>query len=231
MTLSQAARSAARALYRARIRHLPLSDFERAFPSIEARTMLSVRRLERLWDSAEGVLHAGIEGDFVECGVARGGSAALVAKAMARAGGDRRLWLFDSFEGMPEPSPELDPDYDVAKAATGACRGDEAEVRALVESVNPAIRLHVVRGLYQDTLKPPPPIERIALLHVDADWYESVSLCLAAFWDRVSPGGIVQLDDYFAWQGCRKAADEFFVGPRKTTLHRIDDSAVWTRKT
>jgi hypothetical protein len=67
----------------------------------------------------------------------------------------------------------------------------------------------MVKGLFQDTLGHA-PIEKISLLHIDGDWYDSVMTCLQSFYDRVSPGGIVQIDDYGFWEGARKAVDDFF---------------------
>ena len=63
-------------------------------------------------------------------------------------------------------------------------------------------------GLFQETLRAT-HIPRIALLNIDADWYESVKLCLETFYDAVAPGGIVSIDDYGLWPGCRQAVDEF----------------------
>jgi hypothetical protein len=73
-----------------------------------------------------------------------------------------------------------------------------------------------VKGLFQDTL-PTYDIPPISLLHLDGDWYDSTMTCLNHLWDKVSPGGIVQIDDYGSWQGCRKAVDEFM------DRHEIND--------
>lgn len=72
----------------------------------------------------------------------------------------------------------------------------------------PPDRLHIVEGWFADTF-PQVQIERIGLLHIDADWYESVSLCLERFYDRVVPGGFIVVNDYGTWRGCRAAVDEF----------------------
>src|SRR5207253_208031 len=102
-------------------------------------------------------------------------------------------------EGMPEPSPEKDPDHEAARRFVGLCKGDADDVRRLVLGARPGQPLTIVRGLYRDTLREP-PCGAIALLHVDCDWYESVKACLEALYERLSEGGLVQIDDYFAWE-------------------------------
>jgi (2Fe-2S) ferredoxin len=72
-----------------------------------------------------------------------------------------------------------------------------------------------VKGLFQDTV-PRCDVGPIAVLHLDGDWYESVKVCLDHLYDRVSPGGVIQIDDYGHWEGARKAVDEFMVARRLT---------------
>lgn len=219
------------AAHRARIRWLPWSRFERIFPLVEPYTMLGPVRLERLYRGVRDVVARGVPGDVVECGVARGGSAATMGAALLDAGADRRLWLFDTFAGLPAPSKEKDPDYTTAVEATGECRGGIGEVRDLLAARGLADRSELVKGLFLDTL-PAARCGTIAALHLDCDWYESVSCCLDHLYDRVSPGGFIQIDDYHHWQGCRKAVDEFF-GKRggAPKLHRlVGNTAVWMVK-
>jgi hypothetical protein len=82
-------------------------------------------------------------------------------------------------------------------------------VKALFQSLQIDEDVHLVKGLFQQTL-PATDIPRIALLHIDGDWYDSVKVCLEHLYDRVVPGGIIQFDDYGYWQGAKKAVDEFF---------------------
>jgi O-methyltransferase len=149
-----------------------------------------------------------IAGDLVECGAARGGSALLLTLAAARLGDARRTWVFDTFEGLPEPSA-ADPDFAEAKQYVGTCRGELHEVEALFASAGVRDRVTFVKGLFQDTLAER-PVPRIAVLHLDGDWYDSVRVCLERLYDGVAPGGIIQIDDYGHWAGARKAVDEFF---------------------
>jgi len=91
-------------------------------------------------------------------------------------------------------------------------------------------RLRFVPGLFQETL-PSTPIGAIALAHLDGDWYESTLTCLKAVWPQLSVGGVLQLDDYGTWQGCRTATDEFFSGRQDAiSITPVDDSAIVLRR-
>jgi hypothetical protein len=165
----------------------------------------------------------------VECGCARGGSAALIALSLQQMGERRRLWLFDTFEGLPAPTAS-DPDFEIAELFTGSCLGQLDEVRELFQRQGLTDEVQFVKGLFEDTL-PSSAIERIALLHIDGDWYESVRVCLETLYDKVVPGGIIQLDDYGYWKGARKAVDEFLAKRGMGgTLERVDYSGRSLRK-
>jgi O-methyltransferase len=147
-----------------------------------------------------------IAGDFVECGVYKGGSAAVLAHALRRGEGDARLWLFDSFQGLPTPTMADGPS---APALAGEVVGDRACVEDRLRRTGvPLDRIRIVEGWFHDTFEAV-PIDRIALLHIDADWHKSVKLCLETFYDRLSPAAVVVLDDYEDWPGCRAALEEF----------------------
>jgi hypothetical protein len=159
----------------------------------------------------------------VECGCAKGGSAALMALTLQRHGSRRQLWLFDTFEGLPAPTSD-DPDYEIAKSFTGEFVGTLQEVEFFFKQHQLLARVQFVKGLFQDTL-PAADITKIALLHIDGDWYESVKVCLENFYDKVTPGGIIQFDDYGYWKGARKAVDEFIAKRGiRMPLQRIDYS-------
>jgi O-methyltransferase len=140
----------------------------------------------------------------------------------------RGLWLFDSFQGLPPASAK---DGDKAQDRQGTCLGSEQNVRRLMGALGIAeSRLHVVKGWFEDTF-PTVQIERIALLHIDADWYESVRLSLERFYDAVAPGGFVVLDDYGHWLGCRHAVDEFFAQRRlQPELVEVDYTGRYLQK-
>lgn len=200
----------------------------RIFPKVMPYTMVGRKRLEALYRLAREAERRGIEGDVVECGTCNGGTAAVLGYAGLTENHARHLWLFDSFEGLPEPLP-----IDGAKAQsfTGLCLGKIECVEEVLERAQvPRERVHIVKGWFQDTFQTV-DIPRIAVLHIDADWYESVKLTLERFYDCVEPGGFIIFDDYGFWEGCRQAVDEFLNGmeaPPK--LEIIDSRAVYLQK-
>ncbi len=160
-----------------------------------------IARLRRL---AVDLAARGIPGDFVECGVCNGGSAGAIASALADE--RRHVWLYDSFAGMP-PTDEVDGAY--AATLVGTYVGSVVRVQeALTVAGVPEEQVTIHEGLFEDTFRQELPAE-VAFLHIDADWYASVKLALETFYDRVSPGGLVVLDDFGHWEGCREAFYDF----------------------
>jgi O-methyltransferase len=166
----------------------------------------------------------------MECGVARGGVAAILGVEAQRSSLKRDLWLFDSFQGLPEPSA-LDGS-DAAHYANGHAGGRLVGIGKIVasrEEVETLLfekmglakeRVHITQGWFQNTLTTYPG-DSIALLHLDADWYESVKVALDALWPYVSHGGYVVVDDYGDWVGARRAVREFLEKHEDwTSFHR-----------
>lgn len=161
----------------------------------------------------------GIEGDFVECGVLRGGHMLLSkAYAHARRLPRRRYWLFDTFEGMPEPC-EYDVKWSGEHASVSKERKGPNWCRAPLEAVqhNFASRdlmdddVSFVKGMVEDTLHDPGNLpERIAFLRLDTDFYDSTKVEMEILYPRLVPGGVLVLDDYGFWDGSRRAVDEYF---------------------
>ena len=198
------------------------TEFNKLFCCVRPITMVSYARLRGLHSGTREVIAKGIPGEFVECGVARGGSAAIVALTLRKLRANRKVWLFDTFEGLPQPSPEYNADFEIADLYTGTCRASTVEVERSLGTLGVGDSVRLIAGLFQETLKSV-PIYSIALLHVDGDWYESVKCCLDNLYDRVSPGGIIQFDDYGHWAGARRAIDEFFESRRlKPCFRRLD---------
>ncbi len=183
------------------------APFARDYRGIRPYTMCGAARLRGLYRAVERIVREDIPGGLVECGTARGGSAALMGLALRRLHADRALWVFDTFDGLPPPT-EADGDPEITEPYTGRCRSSLGEVSALFGRLGVGARAHLVRGLFRETL-PTADTGPIALLHIDCDWYESVKACLEHLYDRVSPGGLVHIDDYGHWAGARKAVDEF----------------------
>jgi hypothetical protein len=186
------------------VRH---TDFARIYRQVRQHTMCGYPRLKSLFDAVHEVDRRGVGGALVECGTARGGSAALMGLANSRSGVERTLWAFDTFAGLPPPTLE-DPDFVEAVRFTGQCKGELHEVQALFTRLGLAERARLIPGLFADTL-PVTETGPIAVLHIDGDWYDSVRTSLHHLYERVSPGGVIQVDDYGRWQGARRAVDEF----------------------
>ena len=148
----------------------------------------------------------GVEGDVVECGTYKGGSAAVLATGLTA---KRHLWLYDSFEGMP---PVSDADGEDARQHVGDCLAREEDVIEVLGLVGVSSAQYTIRkGWFEETFKLPLP-PKVALLHCDADWHDSVMAVLEAFYPLVSEGGCVILDDFGYWEGCRKAFYDFCLG-------------------
>ena len=200
-------------------------------------TMTRPERVVALIRAVEYVQAARIPGAIVECGVWKGGSMMAVALTLRRLGClERDLWLYDTFEGMPRPIAE-DVDYKGEKAeplfeewrrgedSSSWCFSPLAEVEQNVSgTAYPRERLRFVKGKVEDTVPGELP-DRIALLRLDTDWYESTKHELVHMYPRLAPGGVLVLDDYGYWRGARKAVDEFVAGlPEPLLLNRIDHS-------
>ena len=195
---------------------------------IAPHTMLPRERLIALERAVCDIVRRQVPGDVVECGSAEGGSAALLALWLRRFRSNKRIFVFDTFEGLPPPTFQ-DPDYDEAVPWTGKCRGDLEHVQELFKQLGVLDRAVFVKGKFQDTL-PTYNIPAIALLHLDCDWYDSTMTCLQHLWDHLSPGGILVIDDYSDWQGCRRAVEEFFESRRITDRKHFVEGACWLMK-
>ena len=190
----------------------------------ENLTYLSAEKLARI-ESALQMTRA-VKGDIVEFGVALGGSAIILAKSSSK-----RFFGLDVFAMIPPPTSEKDDENSRARfqeIKAGRSKGiggdDYYGYRPdLYSDVVGAFQRHgltvdgeqivLAKGLFEDTL-PKLPVEAIALAHIDCDWYDPVRFCLESIADRVSDGGIVVIDDYYDYGGCKTAVDEFLSGRR-----------------
>lgn len=172
-------------------------------------TMVSVKRLINLYNLVRQVNATDLPGDIVECGVWNGGSAAI----MSAAGRDdnkhlRTVWLFDSFCGLPPPGGK-DGEHAQNVYFEGWCHGSVEKVTKIFNQLHLSLDpVRIITGWFDSTLKAE-PVKAIALLHIDADWYESVKVVLEELYDKVVDGGFIVLDDYWTWRGCRQAIAEY----------------------
>jgi O-methyltransferase len=208
---------------------------------IEAVRPFTMTRGQKLWSLIDGVRYvteARVPGDFVECGVWRGGSVMAMALELQQLGiDDRQIWLYDTFEGMTPPTSK---DVEAGTGVTAAqmldstpvddgnnvwCVAGIDDVRANVMSTGyPASRFTFVQGDVSRTLLESVP-DSIALLRLDTDWYESTRSGLEILYPRLAVGGVCILDDYGHWQGARAAVDEYFVAQgHRPYMHPIDYS-------
>jgi hypothetical protein len=200
-----------------------LRDLQKLKLLLTARryTMAGYRRLENVYQLAQAAVREELDGAFVECGVWRGGCAGVMARIAKDEGAGRITWLFDSFEGLPEPSG-LDGEW-AHEYASQHSGGSLVPIDRCVADIDWARQLlfdkldvdeHAVRfgvGWFQDVLpQATSTVGPIGLLRLDGDWYESTRCCLEHLYDNVVPGGFVIIDDYGHWQGCRTAVNEFF---------------------
>ncbi len=188
------------------------------FRTIFPYTQVNTTRQRNLFRLSEIIEHEQIPGAIVECGVLDGGAAALMACVTASSG--RAVHLFDAWEGLPQATPQ---DGEHAASWTGEVVGSPARVAAVMRklSIEPW-RIMIHRGWFNETF-PITNIPQIALLHIDADFYEPTKLCLDRWYPHISPGGFVQIDDYDSFAGCRMAVDEFLAGHPELTLQNFGE--------
>ena len=202
------------------------------WPSV-AHTMIGTRRLENVRECVERVLDADVPGDLVETGVWRGGAAILMRAVLAARGArDRRVWVADSFRGLPPPDAQTYPldagdrlhTYGALAIPLEVVRANFAAYDLLDEQVV------FLPGWFRDTL-PCAPIERIAVLRLDGDMYESTIVALRALYPKLSPGGFLIVDDYGVLASCANAVNDYRAeADIFDAIERIDWTGVYWRK-
>ena len=207
--------------------------FRKIYDKCKKYTMTSKERMYALYKSVEYIINSKIPGDFVECGVWRGGSTMLIAKILLELNAtDRKIYLYDTFEGMSEPTED---DYIVANKSISAknmwkkeqkennqwCFSPLSEVKNNMLSTGyPKDNIVYVKGKVEDTIPKTMP-SKISLLRLDTDWYESTKHELIHLFPTLANGGVLIIDDYGCWAGSKKAVDEYF-SDSIILLNRID---------
>lgn len=203
-----------------------LRDAGKDWPSV-AHTMVGVHRLNHIRAAVEHVLGNGVRGDLVEAGVWRGGVCIFMRALLdIYREPDRRVWVADSFQGMPESTEAgdrelaLDQFNDILAVSQKDVEGNFRRYGLLDD------RVVFLNGWFKDTL-PSAPIEKIAVLRMDADLWSSTTDILNALYARVSVGGIIVVDDY-SLPVCAQAVREFRQKKGiSDPLHTINEDAVW----
>lgn len=203
--------------------------------SVTPFTLTSPERIFALCEAIRYIVTNRIPGDIVECGVWKGGSMMAVARTLIQLGDTtRNLYLFDTFDGMATPS-EKDISLTGASASTLLKYSDKEDKASVwcyspLEEVQKVIgnvgysndKIHFIKGKVEETLPAQAP-QTIALLRLDTDWYESTRHELVHLFPRLSPGGVIIIDDYGHWKGARQAVDEYIQENNiKILLNRID---------
>jgi len=203
-------------------------EFLEIWETVQPYTMISAERGYAVYQAVCHVLDRGIPGDFVECGVWKGGTCMLMALTLIRRGcRDRRIWLYDTFSGMTEPGPE---DRIASSGEPVSDRWHEGwwavgtgPVREhLLLTGYPEERFQLVPGDVCRTLTEQKPSE-VSLLRLDTDWYESTLAELEQLYPALVPGGALIIDDYGHFSGSRRAVEEYFRdNPPRPFLQRSD---------
>jgi O-methyltransferase len=213
------------------------SEFNSIYDRCAPNTKTSPERMFALYEAVRYIIQAGIPGDFVECGVWKGGSSMVMAFALRELKHmQQKIYLYDTFEGMTRPTekdtvaglglPAL-PDWEKHPKTQGTCVDwcyaplDEVKKNMSLTGY-PEGNLVYVKGLVEETIPRIIP-GRIALLRLDTDWYESTYHELKHLFPLLSPGGVLIIDDYGHWAGAREAVDQYFSeSSTPILLHRVD---------
>jgi hypothetical protein len=208
-----------------RLTKLTLEDWRAAHVIVCVKraslTFLSAAALIDLYDAVSTIERRQITGIFIEAGCALGGSALVITAAKSP---QRPFYIYDTFEMIPPPSERdgLDAHRRYQKIITGQAKGPgntlyygylgdllpRVKATFTAYGFTPAENhLYFIKGLFQETIHLTDPI---ALAHIDGDWYDSVMVCLERIVPNLQHGGVLIIDDYESWSGCRRAVDEFF---------------------
>jgi O-methyltransferase len=208
-------------------------DVNQIYQMVKPYTALSLERIVNNIRCVQDVIRRNIPGDIIEIGVWRGGSVVSMIMTLQHHKVTRPVHLYDTFMGMTEPG-QKDVDYQGQKAAdifeAVKCEASLADVQNTLSNLDyPSVKYHV--GDIRADQDPVP--ENIAVLRLDVDWYDGTMAALNRFYDHVTPGGYVIIDDYGHWQGCKQAVDEFIntlPNRDELQLQKIDYTGMYWKK-
>lgn len=176
----------------------------------EAETMIGHRRLDNLQECVRSVITEKVPGDLIETGVWRGG-ATIFMRALLKAYNDqtRTVWVADSFRGLPKPEEGRTSDIEDALWSYDFLAVPMERVRANFERYDLwDEQVRFLPGWFQDTL-PTAPIDRLSVMRLDGDMYDSTMVAMRSLYPKLSVGGYVIVDDYHAVRACKEAVDDF----------------------
>lgn len=202
---------------------------------VKNNTMCSDKRIQSLQDRLHKINN--IDGDIVECGTWRGGLAALILQHVLDHKLNKLLFIYDTFEGMPEPGDKDHPDalrrYGELKDGEYSdwCRAGIDIVRDTLRQVTETYSDHcyLIEGKVEDTLEVFGP-QSIALCRLDTDWYSSTKVEMEVLFPRVVKGGYIIVDDYSDWPGCKLAVDEYLANVEEDYNLSIEDGSLVIHK-
>lgn len=217
------------------VKRRTVTDHQKAngqFWPLYADTMVGMKRLDQLQSAIETILAEGVEGDFIETGVWRGGACIFMRAALEVYGvPGRRVFVADSFAGLPEPDPQACPaDRESLfhrMTFLAVSREDVEKNFAKYGLLDDQVVF--LQGWFKDTL-PSAPIGKLALLRLDGDMYESTMDALTHLYPKLSPGGYCIIDDFFLGP-CRLAVEEYRASHNIDAEMRVIDtcSAYWRK--
>ena len=184
-------------------------------------SMVTIKRLWAVISATKYIVENNIEGDLVECGVWRGGCSIAIARTLEKLGSEKKVYLFDTFEGMTEPttfdkkaSGNLDAHEKFRKLQKDNynewCYASLEDVKNSFSKYNLLSHAEFIKGDVKKTLKKINNVpQKISLLRLDTDWYESTKIELEILYPLLQSKGVLLIDDYGSWEGARKAVDEY----------------------
>ena len=204
--------------------------------------MNSKIRMWALIQSLKHIINKRIDGDFVETGVWRGGLSAIFLRKIIRNNLNKNLYLYDTFEGMPEPTAiDVKTTGIVGLQAhskwintkdgefSNWCRASLDYVKDTLSQVTPDYEDHTffIKGKVEDTLLDSENLpDKISILRLDTDWYTSTKIEMEVLYPKVVKNGYIIIDDYYHWRGCRKAVDEYLKSLPTNSYNKNDDKKV-----
>lgn len=209
-------------------------NLDRFINIVASFSITSVDRITRLYNELEYIRTFNIDGDLVECGVYMGGNILGMMEYCYSFQMNKKIWLYDTFSGMTQPK-EIDKDLNNVKPEQQwdsiVCRATLHQVKHNLSKSSYKDIVYVVGDVCQTLAEQKNIPEKISLLRLDTDWFDSTKCELEILFPKLVSGGSLIIDDYGHWQGCKLAVDEYFKDTKYSLhLHHIDYTGRYLRK-